>query len=237
MNTGIQDAWNLGWKLATVARGIADERLLDSYQAERWPVGRTLLWATDRLFGAFARSMSAGQFVRSIRRLLARRIVAPALSRPTIRGFAFHFVSQLGIHYRNSPAVVEGEPRLRRGPKAGDRLPDARIQRHGKTAYLQQELGTARLHLLLCGAFPEWNAPQVMELGRRFLGVLGITYLSRGNPEQALVDPDGQAFEQLGVEDTAQYLIRPDGHIAFRCRGTDLRAVAAYLDQWFKPAA
>ena len=40
MNTGIQDAWNVGWKLALVAAGTADPTLLDSYEAERWPVGR-----------------------------------------------------------------------------------------------------------------------------------------------------------------------------------------------------
>ena len=235
MNTGIQDAWNLGWKLAMVARGIADERLLDSYHAERWPVGRTLLRATDRLFGAFAKSMSAGQFVRLVRRLLVRGIVAPALSRPTIRRLAFHFISQLDIKYSNSPVVTEGEPRLRRGPKAGDRLPDARIHRQGETAYLQEELASSHLHLVLCGPVSEWKAPQVIELGQRFPEVLVITHLSRDNSERSLVDPDGQGLAQLGVEHTAQYLIRPDGHIAFRCGGMDLRAVAAYLDQWFKP--
>jgi 2-polyprenyl-6-methoxyphenol hydroxylase-like FAD-dependent oxidoreductase len=50
MNTGIQDACNLGWKLALVARGVADERLLDSYQAERWLVGRSVLRLTNRPF-------------------------------------------------------------------------------------------------------------------------------------------------------------------------------------------
>jgi hypothetical protein len=232
MNTGIQDAWNLGWKLAMVTRGLADDRLLDSYSAERWPVGRTLLQATDRLFGAFAKSLSAGRFIRLVRRLLVRGIVAPALSRPAIRGIAFHFVSQLGIHYAASPAVAEGEPKLRRGPKAGARLPDARIHRQKETVYLQEELRSPHLHLLLCGPVPEWNASQVTELGRRFPEVLVIRHLSRDNLEEALVDPDGRASAQLGVEHTAQYLIRPDGHIAFRCSGTDLTAVAACLGQW-----
>jgi hypothetical protein len=76
-----------------------------------------------------------------------------------------------------------------------------------------------------------------MELGHRFPEVLVITHLSRDNSSRALVDPNGQALAQLGAEHTAQYLIRPDGHIAFRCGGTDLSAVAAYLDQWFKPAS
>jgi 2-polyprenyl-6-methoxyphenol hydroxylase-like FAD-dependent oxidoreductase len=236
MNTGIQDAWNLGWKLAMVVRGSADERLLDSYQAERWPVGRTLLRVTDRLFGAFARAVSAGQFVRLLRRFLVRRIVAPALSRPSIRTFAFHFVSQLGIHYRNSPAVVEGEPTLRSGPKAGDRLPDACIDRHVERVYLQEALRSPHMHLLLCGPVSEWNIPQLGELGRTFSEVLVITHLSRDNPEEGFVDPNGETLARLGVEQTAQYLIRPDGHIAFRCGGTDLRAVAGYLDQWFRTA-
>ena len=43
MNTGIQDAWNLGWKLALVTTGSATPELLDSYETERWPVGRALL--------------------------------------------------------------------------------------------------------------------------------------------------------------------------------------------------
>jgi 2-polyprenyl-6-methoxyphenol hydroxylase-like FAD-dependent oxidoreductase len=50
MNTGIQDAWNLGWKLWLVASGVAGDALLDSYEAERWPVGRFVLRFTDRAF-------------------------------------------------------------------------------------------------------------------------------------------------------------------------------------------
>jgi len=50
MNTGLQDAYNLGWKLARVTRGEADATLLDSYEAERLPVAQRLLKTTDRLF-------------------------------------------------------------------------------------------------------------------------------------------------------------------------------------------
>ena len=141
MNTGIQDAWNLGWKLAMVVQGHAIEPLLDSYPAERWPVGRTLLRATDRLFAGFAKSMSGSQLMTSFRRVVVRGVVAPALSRRSIRAAAFHFVSQLGIHYRKSPAVAEGEPTLSKGPHAGDRLPDAQVLQNGQPAYLQQVLG------------------------------------------------------------------------------------------------
>src|SRR5262249_20364009 len=63
MNTGIQDAWNLGWKLAFVLSGAAHPELLESYEAERWPVGRALLQYTDRIFSVFVRSLSRNPVV------------------------------------------------------------------------------------------------------------------------------------------------------------------------------
>lgn len=72
MNTGIQDAWSLGWKLAMVLQGRADAQILESHHGERWPVGRTLLRATDRLFGAFAESVSGSTLFMLLRRVMVR---------------------------------------------------------------------------------------------------------------------------------------------------------------------
>jgi 2-polyprenyl-6-methoxyphenol hydroxylase-like FAD-dependent oxidoreductase len=233
MNTGIQDAWNLGWKLAMVSRGAAAARLLNSYHSERWPVGRTLMQATDRVFGFFARAVASGGAITSVRRVMVRRVVAPALSSPRVRAFAFHFVSQLGIRYRKSPAVAEGEPRLSKGPHAGDRLPNAKVLRDGQPAYLQQVLSSPHLHLLLCGPVAAWSRADVMKLAEGFRDVLAINYLTREHSDGALVDSSGEAFSRLGVDQNATYVIRPDGHVAFRCGGTDLRGPAAYLAKWF----
>jgi 2-polyprenyl-6-methoxyphenol hydroxylase-like FAD-dependent oxidoreductase len=233
MNTGIQDAWNLGWKLATVIQGRANEQLLDSYHAERWPVGRSLLRATDRLFGAFAESVSGSRVFMLLRRVMVRGVIAPALSRPRVRAVAFHFVSQLGIRYRTSPAVTEGEPRLRRGPKAGDRLPDARVQRGRDARWLQQELSEPQLHLLLCGAVTAWDRGRLTALEHRFSGLLMIRHLTPEDSATELVDHDGEALSRLGIENNGQYLVRPDGHVAFRCSGVDLTGVADHLRRWF----
>ena len=238
MNTGIQDAWNLGWKLAMVSRRSADARLLESYQAERWPVGRTLLRATDRVFGVFARSVASSSPLTSLRRVMVRRVVAPALSSTRVRAFAFHFVSQLGIHYRKSPAVVEGEPRLSKGPQAGDRLPDAQLLRDGQPAYLQQVLSSPHLHLLLCGPIAAWSRVDIMNLAERFRDVLAINYLTREHSDRGgLVDSSGEVLTRLGVDRHATYLIRPDGHIAFRSGGINLHGAAEYLAQWFPTEA
>jgi hypothetical protein len=213
--------------------GRAVEPLLDSYHAERWPVGRTLLRATDRLFAGFARSVSGSQLITSFRRVVVRGVVAPALSRRSIRAAAFHFVSQLGIHDRKSPAVAEGEPTLSKGPHAGDRLPDAQVLQNGRPAYLQQVLGSPHVHLLLCGSVAAWNRDDVTTLAQRFPDVLAIHHLARERSDEALVDSSGEAFTRLGVHRNAMYLIRPDGHVAFRSGGTDLRGPAASLAQWF----
>jgi 2-polyprenyl-6-methoxyphenol hydroxylase-like FAD-dependent oxidoreductase len=233
MNTGIQDAWNLGWKLTLVAQGRAIEALLDSYHAERWPVGRKLLRATDRVFAGFAKSVSGSHLISTFRRLVVRGVIAPALSRRNIRAIAFHFVSQLGIHYRTSPAVTEGQPMISTGPHAGDRLPDAKILQRGEVTYLQQALASAHLHLLLCGPVGEWNRDDVMTLSQTFPDVVAVKYLSREHSDEALVDASGDAFIRLGIDRNAVYVIRPDGHVAFRCGGTDLRGVSAYLARWF----
>jgi len=233
MNTGIQDAWNLGWKLAMVVEGLARPPVLDSYHEERWPVGHTLLRVTDRLFGAFAKSISGTELMMAIRRVLIRGVVAPALTRPRIRAVAFHFVSQLGVHYRGSPIVAEGEPRLHRGPKPGDRLPDARVRHGNDITYLQQALAGPHLHLLLCGPVAAQDAQCLADLEDQFRGVVSTVRLTRHESNSALIDQDGEALRRLGVADAAQYLVRPDGHIAFRCAGRDLNPTIRYLRHWF----
>jgi 2-polyprenyl-6-methoxyphenol hydroxylase-like FAD-dependent oxidoreductase len=72
MNTGIHDAMNLGWKLAAAVHGWAPPWLLDSYQAERHPVGRQALQVTDLL----QRAAVAPPPVRAVRPVLARLLLA-----------------------------------------------------------------------------------------------------------------------------------------------------------------
>jgi 2-polyprenyl-6-methoxyphenol hydroxylase-like FAD-dependent oxidoreductase len=229
MNTGIQDAWNLGWKLALVTRGVADQALLDSYQAERRPVGTFVVRFTDR---AFTVATSANPLVRAVRTKVVPRVLPLALRFDRAVASGFRTVSQLGISYRDSPAVQEGEPALRRGPRAGDRLPDTRVTRDGKPVRLHQVLAEPRFHLLLCGPPGSWDAGPVTAVRRRYPDILVIDHLTSEASPGALHAVDGQALARLGVDDTAHYLIRPDGHIAHRSRGTDLDGLQRYLDRW-----
>lgn len=99
MNTGLQDAYNLGWKLALVAQGRADATLLDTYAAERMPVAHRLLNTTDRAFRVVVSASPAASLLRT--QILAR-IAAFAMSIEAVQAAAFRVVSQTDIHYRRS---------------------------------------------------------------------------------------------------------------------------------------
>jgi 2-polyprenyl-6-methoxyphenol hydroxylase-like FAD-dependent oxidoreductase len=233
MNTGMQDAWNLGWKLALVARGRAGDALLDSYEAERWPVGRALLRTTDRIFSLFTRGMSASAPVAWFRREVVSRVLPRVLRSERLRTFAFGFISELRIRYRGSPAVTEGKPALAAGPRAGDRLPDAPLIRDGRPTTLHQETAGPAFTLFLVGDPAVWDEARLAEIAERYDGlvrarVLGVNDGGTG----VLADPSGEVCATLGVRAAAPYLVRPDGYISFGCGGHFLRSVAAYLARW-----
>jgi 2-polyprenyl-6-methoxyphenol hydroxylase-like FAD-dependent oxidoreductase len=229
MNTGLQDAWNLGWKLALVVRGVGKEGLLDSYDAERLPVGRFLLRYTDRLFAGFARVAKGGWIAKIVRAVFVGMILPRVMSSPKRRARAFRIISQLGIRYRSSPIVEEGEPRLKDGPRAGDRFPDAPVTARGQPTWLHRELSGFRFHLLLCGSENAWDGAAILQLEKRYGGLLSIRHLARTGSESIIQDPTGNALSLLGVRSEAVYVIRPDGHINYRSEGTSLNGAIANL--------
>jgi len=240
MNTGMQDAWNLGWKLALVALGRADEELLDTYEAERWPVGRNLLRYTDRLFGLFTRLMSGSAVAAWFRRTVVARVLPLVFRSRWLRAWAFRFVSELAISYRGSSAVSESGTRRRSGPRAGDRMPDARVERDGRSTHVQEELSGPAFQLLLCGGLDGWDNEALDALLARYSSVLAAHFLSRERRSGVMVDARGDALAHLGVrgeQEARQYLVRPDGYIAFRHGGRRLDAVGRYLARWLRSSA
>jgi hypothetical protein len=91
--------------------------------------------------------------------------------------------------------------------------------------------------LLLCGPPSDWNPDRIALIAKRFANVLKLSYLTSEEAAGAIVDVHREALTRLGVERSAQYVIRPDGHVGFRCAGTDVDEVLAYLSQWFTPAS
>jgi hypothetical protein len=231
MNTGIQDAVNLGWKLAQILRGVTDPALLDTYEAERAPIGKMVLRFTDR---AFTIATSANPVVRRARTRLAPTVIPLALKARTARAYAFRTVAQLDIRYRHSRLSLDGPNVPRKGPKAGDRLPDASIAHDGQPTRLHRALAAAGWHLLLCGPPDAWPAQTMTQLPERYPSLVTVHHLTMQNTPGALHDPAGQALRRLGLtaRHTAQYLVRPDGHVGYRAGGTDATELARYLGRW-----
>src|SRR5215475_1674306 len=119
MNTGIQDGYNLAWKLALVIRGQAGERLLETYNEERLENAKRLLRTTDRFFGFAAGTDWLMNFVRlHVFPPIAKHI----LSFEPIRKLLFPLLSQTGITYRHSSLSSHaGDEDFE--VKAGDRMP------------------------------------------------------------------------------------------------------------------
>ena len=116
MNTGIQDACNLAWKLALVIRGVCkEEPLLQSYSAERSAVGDQVLEAAGR---ATAVAIMRGGVKQAIRNQLASLLFGLA----PVRRMTAQFVTELSIGYPKSPLTVHGE-NDRNKPSAGERAP------------------------------------------------------------------------------------------------------------------
>ncbi|MGW5668304.1 FAD-dependent monooxygenase [Micromonospora sp. NPDC003776] len=225
MNTGIQDAVNLGWKLAQTLRGDADPSLLDSYETERAPVGRLVLRFTDR---AFTVATSTNPVVRFVRTRVAPALIPLVLAPRFLRSTAFRTVSQLTITYRRSPLSTDGPNSPRKGPRAGDRLPDVPLPQGGT---LHQLTAAPSWHLLLCGPPKAWPGDQTEALSLRYGGRLDVHRVAGPDGTDATA---GQAWRRLGISPGASghYLIRPDGHVGYRAGGTDLAGLLAYLARW-----
>lgn len=221
MNTGIQDAYNLAWKLGLVVSGAARPHLLDSYEAERLPVARALLQSTDR---GFALLVSRGRLGRWLERPLFA-LVPRALALPGLRRRIFRLVSQIGVGYEASPAVA-GSTAPRAAP--GARAPHARFA-HGPragTSILAVLGGTAHHLLLFPGA--RGAADLVATSLEPLLAELGVRI------EVHVIEA-----EEIGLRDAyaairpTMILVRPDGHVAWRGALHDIRTLTGYLAAWY----
>lgn len=184
MNTGIGDAVNLAWKLAEVVHGVAEERLLDTYEVERLAFARRLVATTDRIFTFVSKRGPIAQQVRT--RVLP--LVAPLAFRlPALRRFLFRTVSQLGIDYRHS-ALSHGRAGKVHG---GDRLPWL----SDVDNFTPANAMTWQVHV-----YGE-AAPRVAEECRRLELPLHVF-------------PWTPSMQRAGFARNAVYVIRPDSYIA-----------------------
>ena len=215
MNTGLQDAYNLAWKLALVVKGHADAGLLDTYEAERIPVAQRLLQTTDR---AFQLIVSEGWLAGVFRTRIMAKMAAFAMTKERVRTIAFRTISQIGIRYAGS-TLSETSAGLPEGaPVAGDRFPWMRLTFDDGAAPqdLFERLDDTRFNLLVIGQ-------AVPSLGTLDLGDLLRTHAIADTVENSA------ELRRVRIAGPAFYLLRPDGHVGLCGPRLDTNAVSRYL--------
>jgi hypothetical protein len=239
MNTGIQDAGNLAWKLALVAGGHGGDVLLDSYEAERRAVDAAAARASDE---GQRGSLVAGAEAQATR----DRALAAQLCSRAAQILATETNADLLVNYRPGPAVRGDVPAGAPGPAAGDRVPDAGPLRPlgGEPARLRDVLRGYRHTLLL---FPCSAEPAAVEraaraaaaaaggLGpwvRRVVVVPGEEAPALTIPDvEGLADPELAVHGRLGAVQPTLALVRPDGYLAYRGEPPDVARLDAFLDR------
>ena len=220
MNTGVQDAYNLGWKLALACQGVAARGLLDSYHAERHPIGEEVVGQTVR---AAREGIGAGE--SDPQTVLLRE-------------------AQLLVGYPDSPLVGEDVTGagLTGGPRPGLRAPDATGLRQDSVGFSMRwhEMLRHPDHTLLQWAVDQDSVTAALAAATR------VDQLTGGRvrchvavPADAVIDDvsgrtvrdaDGNLSAAYGFGGAAAaYLIRPDGYVGYRTSDLDVERLTSHL--------
>lgn len=239
MNTGLQDAYNLAWKLALVNAGHAPASLLESYELERHPVAESVMRTSDLMLKAATLRSPITQHLRN-------RLLPLLAQQDFIQHRMTEQLAELSISYRKSPIVAEhARGHVAHGPKAGDRAPEAAPLRLADgTPTRLFELLRAPTHTLLLftgtqsDSVSQQHLVALAESIARTHGNLITSYLvaaegsalaSPAPGTTLLLDPTRALHHAYAAHSECLYLIRPDGYIGFRSFPADEASLRAYL--------
>src|SRR5689334_1535316 len=210
LNNGLADAENIGWKLALVLNGEADERLLDSYSPERR--GATL--------DVFANATKSTRFMTPPTRgwrLAREAALSLSLKHEFPRGLANPRQMQPYTYSGSSlTPYAERDAEFTGGPICGSAAPNAKL---GDGSYLLDRAGNGMTAILFCEGSPDSEqAALLTQLGRvdkRFVPIV-VTSGRSGSDTNTVTDRDGEIARLFAATSGTLYLLRPDLHIAGR---------------------
>ena len=217
MNTGMQDAFNLAWKLAVVIHGEAGETLLDSYNAERYPVAEQVI--------TFSRQLTRVWQLSGLPRRIRDVVVGQLSHIGAARRAMADAVEEVNINYHGSPIAVGDRPRGAR-VGAGQHFPyvsDPAVYKQ-----LRAVLGADNLGHTIVTVASEYPAPAAC--GRGATQVL-VTHDSTPVPgyDNVIADPHRALANRLGLTNGGQVVVRPDGYIGAITTLQDTTTVGDYF--------
>jgi 2-polyprenyl-6-methoxyphenol hydroxylase-like FAD-dependent oxidoreductase len=228
MNTGIQDACNLAWKLTLASRGLASEALLDSYEAERRPVAEAMIAATRAL-------TEPGENYPRMSPQECRVLIDSFKMKPEDLTAFLRNLEELDLDYGASPICLEGDETLPEDLRPGLEAKDVPGLRFGESSGALFDLLGGPSHCLLLFAQPVDEALRTArEIAERHSDwiephLVVDSWRSGDLPSgvSAIVDREAALVPRYGMEAGGLYLIRPDGYIAYRSR--NLSGLESYL--------
>ena len=215
MNCCMQDAYNLGWKLALVVQGRARPALLDTYEAERRPIAEQVIWAASSLHEIF---MGHGREIAE----RAQKIRDSAFL-DTVVGRC----SGISYTYRDYVPQVAGLAATE-GPAIGDRAPDVDLG-NGRTLFGFTRHPNFTLLALQAGDAPSPGLEAAMRTVRGRYG---------RDVEVHAIPPSAALARQYDTSTQDRfYLLRPDGYVGFRCVAGEIDRLHDHLDAVLLPQA
>ena len=210
MNTGIQDGYNLAWKIAMVLRGEADPKILNSYNEERSQVAKKLLETTDRMFDLL---MDPAWLLSFTRRFIFPRVAGFMVGLDSVNKFIFPLLSQIGISYRDRALSAETGDDFE--VKSGDRLPFFEVD--GKGVY--EWLTAPKFHLLSFSNEATTGDGQREEIETNFASLIDYHEFELNNDIKEL----------FGTDKPFTVLLRPDNYIGFLSNEEPLTELTNYF--------
>lgn len=235
MNTGLQDAANLAWKIAGVLKHGMPLELLDSYDAERRPIAQQVVKTSDRMFTAVAGQSGLAAKLRD----WTMKPAARALFRlRAVQRKAFRTLSEIDITYAPTQYGADEAPGLGdHGPRPGQRAPNAAIARHCDVfdligGYTFSVLAISRKPLEKLALDEAARALAGIETGAVKTHL--VTRQAHGRDPRAVFVESADVFEAYGLrkqDAQAVFVVRPDGYVMWGSNGLNIKGCQAFLSR------
>jgi len=219
MNTGLQDAYNLAWKLAFVINRKAKAELLDTYSTERSGISKGFAQYADIVFQMVTSTNPIVKFFRLHILKIIMKVMFPFMEKKSFRQKFFKSISQIGIHYRKSSlSLSSSDPDLLKdSPRPGDRLPYIEFLIRENKTNTHRILDPILFNLLV---FTSDLPEEIKEIAESYQ--LALTLISN-------VPDTKEIYKMMGIKNFGYYLVRPDMYIAFRSSTMNVPLLKVYL--------
>lgn len=231
MNTGIQDAFNLAWKLALVIQRKANESLLNSYHEERYPIVKEIVTRTDFFTNMVLFDKS---FISKFRKFSHKLSAQAKLSKKL--GMQ---LTQLNIRYQDSSVIDYQVKQNAKFPQQGERAPDIIINDTEKLSkYLSNTIHNI---LVFLGNSPTQNdLTNIKELEKllnkdfsKLVKMFVVTNKILNGLNNIILDTTNNLHQRYNAKKASIYIIRPDNYIAYYSKNIDTISVGQFLKKTF----